>query len=407
MLQSLLFVRSGRVMARPRDNRKPRWTSRRFSIGFVENFQNRGIAYARIGSWRKTLKPLRFVAANRSAGVRALENLIEARAYEYPPSRVSIAADGSVEILPEPGLAPVEQVGSFFEHARNYRLRRIAEGVRPGWDAGLRLSIATLIGEEDLPLDAAAIRQVIAARLPRELDRLSPYSVKTRLATISGCCSDAVRSRLLEYNPCDGFRVTVPDTPKSIFTAEEEARLFAAIKDPARRQYYQLLRVGGLRRTEAYVLTTDSIVNVDGRRVLTIEGKGGRRRMLPIDRDPDRAYTPEFVKWSDRLISLVDDVTERTASGRLFPWPNVNEPSFYFRRVRMRIGLPSGDRRSLHALRRAALTEWRRVLRMHPTVITLWAGNSEFIRGKFYYAPDDPESALASLDANALDVPNS
>ena len=86
-------------MGRPRSKSKPRWTSRRFTAGFVEDYRGGGTAYVRIGDWRKSLAPLRFVPANRARAVAILERMIELRAYTVPPSRVQISADGTVEVL--------------------------------------------------------------------------------------------------------------------------------------------------------------------------------------------------------------------------------------------------------------------------------------------------------------------
>ena len=383
-------------MARPRDPKKRRWTSRRYAIGFIEDYRERGVCYARIGDWRKTLAPLKFVSSNRAAAVAILERLIDVGAHKVPPSRVLVSASGDVSIQNEPEVSASTQ--SFLRHARTYRLRREAEGVSDSWRSVFRYALLALIGEQDVPLDAHRLRSLISHRFSSS--DLSPKSLEVYLGILSGCMADAVRGQLLAFNPIESFNVQVPQRPIEIYTPEEEREILAAIDSPRNRDYFRLLRLAALRRKEAFQLLTGDLQDLgSGRRVLRIQGKGGRTRLLPIAA-PDPDLSGPVADWSRELEQLISDLVKEPAYGdRLFDWSNDNSPTSYLRRVRKRIGHSLPDGRAVHTFRKGALSDWKMTLHLDESIINAWAGNTRSIREKHYYRPTDARDALASLDA--------
>jgi integrase len=397
-------------MSRPRDQRKPRWTSRRYAVGFVENYRDGGVCYARIGDWRKSLAPLRFVAANRVAAVRILERLIEVRAYDHPPSRTTIAGDGSVRIE-----AVIHRpTGSLFAHMRNYRLRREAEGLGAAWTATFKSAAKKLLGEDDLPLDADIIRQVVGARLAEAKSGLTEgrpaLSLKSKsvyIAILRPMFVDAVRTRLLAYNPLDDIRVKVPERPIELYSVEEETAILAAIAaDPQRwrLRYFQLIRLTAMRRAEAAGLTR-SDVDFD-RGVIRIHGKGNRVRLFPL-RHVEGEYP--LAVWSRGIHGLVRESYDAARpSGELFGWINPKQATDYLEQVRKDLGHVVPDGRAVHTFRKIALSEWEYQFGFPEKVQTLWAGNTARTRAKHYLRstePADTDAAITKLLRQAVTNP--
>lgn len=397
-------------MARPRDPKKPRWESRKFSIGFVEDFRDRGVCYARIGDWRKSLAPLLFVRENRRRAVTILDNLIAAGAHKVPPSRVKIAPDGSVTIRPDyvSEAAADAAPSSLFAHFRGYRQRRESEGLASEWNRQFRYAIRTFIGDRDLPLDAQAIRAVVNRRLVDVASDLSPTTARNRLSLLHAAFTEAVRIGALEFNPVDGIQIRRPskgDRTVHVFTQDEEREIFQAVeqRNPRRADFYRFLRLTAMRQGEARTLTLSDIVESnDGRRVIRIgRGKGDRPRFFPVDPDPAKLPNGKARAWSREVVRLVDRIASTALqSGRLFDFGEYTDPAAYLlliRRRDMEHDVPDG--RSCHSFRRAALSDWRYVYHFPPAVITLWSGNNERTRGEHYYRSFDLADALDSLDS--------
>ena len=143
-------------------------------------------------------------------------------------------------------------------------------------------------------------RYVLAYQIPKTANKLSPYSIRGRIADVCLFFRWLAQQNYILYNPGDAIRwpKVARNLPRNIFSTEEVERIINApdistalgIRD---RAILELLYSSGIRRREVIELTTKSI-DLEGGILVVIEGKGKKDRYVPI--------TERACRWLEKYL---------------------------------------------------------------------------------------------------------
>ncbi len=156
-----------------------------------------------------------------------------------------------------------------------------------------------------------------------------------------------------------------PQMPTESTTVGMSLDEWAAFQDklaqldwPAERAILHVLAYTGLRVEELCALTVGSLGHTDGRPVLILFGKGGKRRVVPLEPTPLAAVNEVLAGYAAELDCKVEDIPGERA---LFVRENgtrFNQQAVYrlVQRVARAAGIPSWRKLSPHSLRHTLTT---------------------------------------------------
>lgn len=192
----------------------------------------------------------------------------------------------------------------------------------------------------------------------------SPKTVNRKISTLKSFVEFCMESGIMSYNPIQFLKLPKPSviSPTLAFTDDEVRRLLAV---PRTDTYYgnlhslmlKLMFFLGLRRSELVQIKLSDIQTSRGHVVVTIRGKGGKSRELPV--------TPELMKSIQDFCKYYKDASgvELSASDYLLQSNTENkntipmDPSAAFRAVRKYAKLIGVDRRvGAHSCRATAIS---------------------------------------------------
>lgn len=120
----------------------------------------------------------------------------------------------------------------------------------------------------------------------------SPSTVRRKLASIMSFTKWCLKYSMIDTDPAYGLKLPKPQTkkPTLAFTDEEVVRILNMPNKSIDREktHYMILKVLfqlGLRRTELTTILKEHIREDRGHVVLTIFGKGGKTRELPLSKE--------------------------------------------------------------------------------------------------------------------------
>jgi len=129
-----------------------------------------------------------------------------------------------------------------------------------------------------------------------EIMGFKPATVNRKLASISAFCEWAKSEGLIEANPKDGIgTVQEGELAPKWLTRKEQYALLSAVQEegnPRDKALIKLLLHTGLRVSEVSDLRLSDIEISDQKGQLTVrDGKGGKRRVVPLNGDVRKALT--------------------------------------------------------------------------------------------------------------------
>lgn len=196
-------------------------------------------------------------------------------------------------------------------------------------------------------------------------DGLSPTSTARRLSVISSWYSYLASNEITEKNPVvavDRPEVNHDHSPTVGLTGRQIGEFMRATRTatgPAARRDTALLAMLaelGLRVGEALRLDTTDLRHNRGHRTVTITGKGGKRRELPIPAPLARDLDAYLDQRADR-----EGIDAAALTGPLFTTntgKRVDQPAVFrlVRRIGAAASIPGADQLSPHSLRHTAAT---------------------------------------------------
>lgn len=400
-------------MARPRDPKKERWPSRRFKIGFVENYRNEGVAWVRIGAWRKSLSPLRFLPENRKLAVDLLDKLIESGAYEYPPSSVKIVRNGDM-IFPDSKSSIVPKKGVTIKALRDayfdFYQQKITDGmVVPGSFHRIESAFEFFFkGKTSLPLDPPALARAISVTIKKSTNKVS--TIEGYVSSVKSAFRWGVQNGYLEKDPVPMMKnLIAPNADRNSksklgFEPDEVTAILAAMRKDGHEDkalFVELYWLTAMRNHEALLLKSRSWLVRNGYTEKEIEvtphvavgshlliagkGKHGRKRyrMFPLYGESDGA-DPAVASWLRRTNEVVTALCEQSDrhAGYLVGHRSEGTTLYWLRRYIDHCKLnPDYD---VQALRRGALTHMTYELSLTEDFLDRTVGNSRKVRDESY-----------------------
>lgn len=262
------------------------------------------------------------------------------RSSDEPTSRV--VSGRVVDVLPDTAHWP-GVVEAWLASRRSPRTR---DGYRR--EVRMWTDHCTAYGLDPLRAD----RTVVEAYLRRREEAGdSERTLARRLSAITSVYRYAVSLGKIATNPVehvDRPRIDATQSPTVGLSLEEARRMLevAERESPRTHALVALLLCGGLRVSEALAAQAEHLGVDSGHRFLQVEGKGRKRRRVPV--------TPLMQHALDRVLDGRDDgLFLRTASGR--PWDR-SEAWRAVRRVAKAAEVAEPGRISPHSLRHTAAT---------------------------------------------------
>lgn len=410
----------------PRVRRAERWEHRHAPEGFVGRERPGDDAafvyiFADGVRWRKALRPLRFIAAHKSAALTALVNLTRAQAWRFPPARVRVYADGSIALPEEstltaaaPSSMTVQELYDMYLHQRDSLIAQgeLGKGSR---DRLTQMWKHFFVGERDFYLaDGKGILEHVLRRT-LTLD-LSDTTKSNLLGTLRSMFDYGARLDVMVKNPLPLVREIAlrpagsngtdrPGHQRRAYTPDEYARLLAEARrqDPELALMIELYYHTGMRREEAATLRHIDAWRQEGKSdaelatlphfvpgdYLYIRGKGtrGKPKWRVFDLEyPDDDGTPR-AQWKRRTWEIVDELARIYAPknrGYICRWAPDSLGNRIYKTIRD-AGLPR-EGLDVHSLRYNALTYMKRELRRSDDWMDLAVGNSKRVREETYLA---------------------
>jgi hypothetical protein len=409
----------------PRARRSIRWEHPRAPEGFVAPDERGGDAafvyiLADGKRWRKSLRPLRFIPAHRSAAITALQNLTRAHAWRYAPARVRVYSDGTI-VLPDQvsGVIATEPEGltvqDLYDLFHGHRSSLVAQGkLAAGSLVQYRAAYKAFFdGEQDIYLsDSKGILSHVLQKVVR-LD-MADRTKTNYLATIRSIFEYGARLDVIDKNPLPAVRDIALRAPggksragrgRRMYTDEEYARLLAEARrtDPALVLMIELYYLTGLRLAEGASLRTaaawleegysesdlETLPHVMPGDYLQVQGKGHRGqprwRTFPLELLP-ASDTSARAEWKRRTWHVVDELVTVYAPlnrGYLSQWSYAGLKHKILA-ARDAAKLPAGL--DIHSLRYNALNFMDNELNMSDKWMDRAVGNSKAVRKEVYVA---------------------
>ena len=137
---------------------------------------------------------------------------------------------------------------------------------------------------EEVQLEPWAVQRRHIDAWVLTLDGLSPATIARRLASVSGFYNYAIDESVIATNPAE--RVKRPKVSQESGTAwlsaEEVGRFIDAARENARDYATSWLLALGLRAQEICDANAEDLTSRQGHTLLTVAGKGGRIRNVPL-----------------------------------------------------------------------------------------------------------------------------
>ncbi len=194
------------------------------------------------------------------------------------------------------------KLSSCIELFLNFKSKELASTTLKEYRKDLEL-FSNFIGNKDVKKIKTADVMLFRSSL-----NCSPSLINRRLSTLSTFFNYLIDMELIEKNPVKSslrikkVKQKVPDA----LTKEEAELVLETARKRSFRDYLmaKLMLYCGLRISELLNLNRDDIINVKGKTVLRVLGKGGKERFIPVP---------------SSLAEEILDYTEKLKSRKLFP----------------------------------------------------------------------------------------
>lgn len=419
----------------PRPRRKNIWQIRRVPEAFVAEGAG-GYAYAHFCidgiRWRKSLRPIRFVVADKPMAMAVLSDLSEGEAWRFPPKEVRIHPRGRVDIPVITGSHGGESSLTVDDlYRRYYALKesRYRDGKTTS-DPLKRQRLAQAAiwnGFEDRFLsDIEGIREHVLERI-LDVDVVD-RSKKRYLQRQRAMFDFGVETGMMEKNPLPALQLIALHRPgaketsrkrKRAMTPDEYARLVENAYSISRHVglVVELYFLTGMRTNEATALRTAEAWRAEGKtraelaqlphvepgNFLHIRGKGTsgqpRWRTFPLVM-PAQDDDSKLAQWQRRQHEVVDELCRDFAPDRdgYLIGASTRYLQSWLLKARDKARLPR-DEVDNHSLRRTGLTYMVNELHIGKDWLDQTVGNTDEIRKRLYVAAATAEQLRDLLEA--------
>lgn len=221
--------------------------------------------------------------------------------------------------------------------------------------------------------------------------KLATATIRKRIGDLKQWLGQAVRHRLIDRNPFDGIKTSVPPTEHHAYISDDKAaEVMDKLPTVVIRAAFALSRWGGLRSFSEHTRLKWSDIDWHKERFI-VNGKGGVRRTVPL--------FPE-------LVIPLTDLYDITAEGAIEVFPGMSADSAYHRRAVERAIKDAGHKqwpRLFHNLRASRQTDLiDRYGMQRIKTICSWLGNSEQEAIKSYMIERGREEAFAEASASGM-----
>ncbi len=216
-------------------------------------------------------------------------------------------------------------------------------------------------------------------------ESISPNGIRAKMLKVHAFFNYLVKEGYINKNPIPKSWTPINETKeKEIFTKEEMIKIFKHLESDFvlnsgfgkkyKMVYYyiKIAYITAMRIDEIAKMSWGDI----GEKMLTIHGKGNRKRNFPIFLFPELHLI---------LQKMADEYGK---TGRLFKWQSTQSPRYLFSKVLDYLNIPH-EQRSFHEIRKTTINNWREK-GISFEVRTKLAGHSLVIAEKNYtLIPDE------------------